>query len=134
MIGGAPYLDGLDPPYTDDTARYYAYIQCPFCCDTKSNHESKLGWFGAFSSVTFEDEKTPDACSRYAVSWISFIWVTIMRLIWVFVCYRYLVIFRSRVQSNLAADPVDSSSDRAASVQIDDFSPLAHISDAQLFE
>jgi hypothetical protein len=134
MIDGDPILSNLDPPYSNSekkTARFYGYLRCPLCCDINNPEAKQLGWFASVSSITFEGN--PSACSLYAISHASFL-IIFLRLIWMYVCVGYLKAFRSRVRSYLAADPVHTSSDRASTVQIDDFSPLVHISDAQLFE
>jgi hypothetical protein len=57
-----------------------------------------------------------------------------LRLVWLFTCMKYINTFRSRVKSNLATVASFTSSERASSVQIDDFAPLAHLSDSQLLE
>lgn len=136
MINGDPILKDLDPPYSEQTARFYGHLRCPLCCNvvTEAAKLATPGWFASVSSVTVEGfEGNPSACSQYAISHASFL-IILLRLTWIFVCVGYLKAFRSRVRSYLAADPVHASSDRALTVQIDDFSPLVHISDAQLFE
>ena len=130
MINGDPILKDLDPPYSEQTARFYGHLRCPLCCNVVTP-VATLGWFASVSSVSFEGNPSP--CSQYAISHASFL-IILLRLTWIFVCVGYLKAFRSRVRSYLAADPVHASSDRALTVQIDDFSPLVHISDAQLFE
>jgi hypothetical protein len=134
MINGVPHLEGLDPPFSRASARYYAYLQCPLCCSIQSNTEPKkeLGWFAAVSSVTYESSDS-HSCAYYAVSWASY-FIIILRLLWIKVCLKYLHAFLSRVNSNLAIDSAVISSERAACVQIDDISPLAHLSDAQIIE
>jgi hypothetical protein len=134
MIDGDPILENLDPPYSEQTARFYGYLRCPLCCNINNPVGvplANLGWFARVSSITFEGN--PSACSLYAISHASFL-IIFLRFVWMYVCVGYLKAFRSRVKSYLAADPVHPSSDRASTVQIDDFSPLVHISDAQLFE
>jgi|LauGreDrversion4_2_1035121.scaffolds.fasta_scaffold214793_2 hypothetical protein len=141
-MNGQPWLLNYDPPYSDDqTARYYGFLLCPFCCNTTATSErgEKIGWFASLSSITYEILEPnapfdPLTCSRYAVSLAPLLIISPLRLVWLFTCMKYINTFRSRVKSNLATVASFTSSERASSVQIDDFAPLAHLSDSQLLE
>ena len=146
LINGSPNLKNLSPPYSNQTVRYYAHLQCPLCCDiyVKDNFDKRpeLSWFAYSSSITYESERTPitpesdqekNVCALYAVSLAPYL-ITVMRLLWLFVCIAQLRAFRSRVLDNIALEHANVSSQRAACVQIDDFAPIAHLSDAQAAE
>ena len=145
MIDGSPNLKNLSPPYSNQTARYYAHLQCPLCCDiwVKDNVDQRpeLSWFAYSSSITYESEPTyitPESeptsvCALYDVSLASYL-IIVMRLLWLIVCISQLRAFRSRVLDNIALEHANVSSQRASCVQIDDFAPIAHLSDAQAAE
>ena len=153
MIGGSPNLKNLSPPYSNQTARYYAHLQCPLCCDiwVKDNVDQRpeLSWFAYSSSITYESDPafiTPESeqasttniftkpvCAFYAVSLASYL-IVVLRLLWLLVCIMQLRAFRSRVLANIALEHANVSSQRASCVQIDDFAPIAHLSDAQAAE
>ena len=141
-MSGPTFLQGYDPPSGgDETARYYGYLFCPFCCNTSATSDRKLdiGWFASLSSITYEYQDLmepfdPLTCSRYAASLAPLLIISPLRLVWLYVCMKYLRAFRSRVESNRLTQASFSSSKRASCIQIDDFSPLAHLSDAQLSE
>jgi hypothetical protein len=142
MMNGQIWLQEYDPPFSDDkTARYYGYLLCPFCCNTSATFErgTKIGWFASLSSITYEIQEPnvpfdPLTCSRYAVSLAPLLIISPLRLVWLYACFMYLRAFRSRVELNLAAQASITSSERASCVQIDNFAPLAHLSNSQLFE
>ena len=148
MIVGSPNLENLSPPYSNQTARYYAHLQCPLCCDIwvkdNVNQRPEPSWFAYSSSITYESENpsiTPESeqasptpvCALYAVSLAPYL-ITVLRLLWLFVCILQLRAFRSRVLDNIALEHANVSSQRASCVQIDDFAPIAHLSDAQAAE
>jgi hypothetical protein len=150
MIGGSPHLENLSPPYSNQTARYYAHLQCPLCCDiwVKDNVKQRpeLSWFAYSSSITYESDQAsitpeseqasktpPPVCAFYAVSLASYL-IIVLRLLWLLVCIMQLRAFRSRVLANIALEHANVSSQRASCVQIDDFAPIAHLSDVQVAE
>jgi hypothetical protein len=142
MMNGQQWLRVYYPTFSDDkTVRYYGYLLCPFCCNIEATSErgKEIGWFASLSSITYEAQEPsvqfdPLTCSRYAVSLAPLLIISPLRIVWLFTCIRYLGAFRSRVQSNRAAQASITSSERACCIQIDDFAPIAHLSKAQLFE